>query len=76
MSTGEQTQASSASATTVEAGAIQDSLLNQVIDATPGVSRERGTELIRALVDEAMRGTVTFDKNVTRTIQKLSLIHI
>lgn len=70
MSTGEQTQAATSAARTVEAGEIQDSLLNQVIDATPGVSRERGTELIKALVDEAMRGTVTFDKNVTRTIQK------
>lgn len=69
MSTGEQ-QAQASAAQAVEAGAIQDSLLNQVIDATPGVTRERGTELIRALVDEAMKGTVTFDKNVTRTISK------
>jgi type VI secretion system protein ImpC len=44
-------------------------ILNQIIDATPQTERSRGEELIRALVGEALQGTVTWDRNVTKTIK-------
>src|SRR5687768_15129622 len=46
------------------------SFLDQVIKATPATTKERGAELIRALIDESLKGTVTFDKNMSRTLAK------
>jgi type VI secretion system protein ImpC len=68
MSTGE--QQAQAQAQTRSAEAATPSLLEQAIEATPGTSRPRAEELIRSLVSEALRGTVTWDKNVSRTITR------
>lgn len=55
-----------AQATTTEA---QGSLLDQVISATKATERSRTEELMRTLADEALKGTVTYSKNVTQTIK-------
>src|SRR3954470_22514907 len=67
MSTGEQAQAAAAAQTT-EAGPAPVSLLDEVIAATKQTERSRSEELIKALTEEALRGTVTWSKNVTQTI--------
>jgi type VI secretion system protein ImpC len=66
MSTGEQ-QSQSAEAQSVEAGT---SLLEQAISATKQTERSRAEELIKTLVEEANKGTVSFDKDLTRTINQ------
>jgi len=65
MSAGEQAQAASAAAETTQAG---DSLLEQAITATKHTERSRAEELISTLTDEALKGTMTWSKNVTATI--------
>jgi type VI secretion system protein ImpC len=52
---------------TLEAG---ESLLEQAITATKQTDRSRAEDLIRTLVEEANKGTVSFDKDVMRTINK------
>jgi type VI secretion system protein ImpC len=47
-----------------------ESLLESAISATRQTERSRAEDLIRTLAEEAVRGTVTFDKDVTRTITK------
>ena len=64
MSTGEQEQAASAKATQSQ----QASLLDAAITATKQTERSRAEELLRTLTEEALKGTVSFDKDVTRTI--------
>ncbi|MFM2094473.1 MAG: hypothetical protein RIS70_1597, partial [Planctomycetota bacterium] len=44
------------------------SFLESAIKATKQTERGRAEELIRTLVEEATRGTVSFSKDVTRTI--------
>src|SRR5208337_3324925 len=44
------------------------SLLDQVISATKQTERPRAEELMKTLVDQALAGVVSFDKNVTKTI--------
>jgi type VI secretion system protein ImpC len=64
-----QEQAAPASATTTEVES--GSLLDQIIGTMPkAVERDRGTEMINALVAEALKGTVVWDKSVTKTITK------
>ena len=46
-----------------------ESLLESAITATKQTERSRAEELIRTLTEEAMKGTVTFDKDVTRTLK-------
>src|SRR5262245_40298289 len=46
------------------------SLLDQVLTATKQTERSRAEELIQALADEALKGTVTWSKNVTQTIKE------
>jgi type VI secretion system protein ImpC len=46
------------------------SLLDQVIAATPQTERNRAEDLIRTLADEALKGTVSYSKNVTVTINQ------
>jgi type VI secretion system protein ImpC len=70
MSTGELQSEPQAQAQTTAPAAADTSFLDQVIKATPATSKERGAELIRALVDESLKGTVTFDKNMSRTLTK------
>ncbi len=45
------------------------SLLEQAIDATTQTEPDRTKELLSALTDEALKGTVTWDKNLTKTVQ-------
>jgi type VI secretion system protein ImpC len=46
------------------------SLLDEAIAATKQTEASRAKELISALVSEATKGTITFDKDVTRTINE------
>jgi type VI secretion system protein ImpC len=67
MSTGEQPQAvPQAPAAAAEAQEV--SLLDQVLTATKQTERSRAEELMKTLVDQSLAGIVTFDKNVTKTI--------
>jgi len=56
-----------AAAVTTEA---TTSLLDQVIGATRQTERDRTEELIRALTEEALKGTVTFDRNLAVTVKR------
>jgi type VI secretion system protein ImpC len=60
----EQQAAGGKTTTTVEAG----SLLDQVLTATKQTERSRAEDLVRTLAEEALKGTVTYSKNVTVTI--------
>jgi len=64
MSAGEKEQAAAAETTQSQ----QASLLDAAISATKQTERSRAEELIRTLTEEALKGTVSFDKDVTRTI--------
>ncbi len=67
MSTGEQAQAApQAAAAEVEAKEV--GLLDQVIAATKQTERSRTEELMKTLVDQALEGIVSWDRNVTKTI--------
>jgi type VI secretion system protein ImpC len=66
MSAAQQAAGAAAQATTTEGG----SLLDQVIGATKATERSRTEELLRTLADEALKGTVTYSKNVTQTIKQ------
>src|SRR5438552_1340527 len=59
--------ADAAAATTTEAK--EASLLDQVVKATKQTERSRAEDLIRTLDDEALKGKVTWKKNVTETIK-------
>jgi type VI secretion system protein ImpC len=60
-------QAAAAAGTTVEQ---EGSLLDQVIAATKQTERSRAEELVAALADEALKGTLTYSRNVTQTIKQ------
>jgi type VI secretion system protein ImpC len=45
------------------------SLLDEVLSATKQTERSRAEDLIRTLTEEALKGTVTYSKNVTQTIK-------
>src|SRR5215831_9107774 len=60
-------QAASQTATTTQAQ--EPNLLDAVLDATK-TERPRAEELLKAVIDEALQGTVTFDKNVTKSIKE------
>lgn len=56
-----------------EAAVAEDaslSLLDQAIGATKQTESDRARELIRTLADEAMKGTVTWNKNLTITFRQ------
>lgn len=63
MSAGEVTQGQAAEATTTEV-----SLLDQAIAATRQTERSRAQELLKTLTEEALKGTITFSRNMTRTL--------
>lgn len=63
------TQSQGAGATTTE-GEAGVSLLDQVLGATKQTERDRAEELIKALTEEALKGTVTFSKNLTVTFDR------
>jgi type VI secretion system protein ImpC len=58
-----------AKATAATSEAKEVSLLDQVLEATKQTERSRAEELIHTLADEALKGTVTYSKNVTVTIK-------
>ena len=65
MSTGEQTK-TEAKAAAVEVR--EGSFLEQAIKATKQTDQSRAQELLKTLTEEALKGTVTWNKDVTRTI--------
>ena len=67
MSTGEQVAA--AGKTTTELEGKPASLLDDILAATKSTERDRAEDLIRTLTEEALKGTVTWSKNVTQTLK-------
>lgn len=65
MSTGEQEQQPQEAVSSEESVSI----LESAIAATKQTEKSRSEDLIRTLTEEAMKGTVTYDKDVTRTIK-------
>jgi type VI secretion system protein ImpC len=67
MSSSEQA-ASGAPATTTT---TQDnaSLLSSMLESMPQTEPDRGKQLIKALIDEVMGNTITWDRNVTKSIE-------
>ncbi len=45
-------------------------LLDQVVAATKQTEPDRAQDLVKTLVEQALAGTVTFDQNLPRTIDK------
>ncbi|MGA2256058.1 MAG: hypothetical protein ABSG53_15535, partial [Thermoguttaceae bacterium] len=66
MSTGQETASQAQAATTVAEG----SLLEQAIVATKQTERDRAQDLIKTLTEEALKGTLTWSKDVTRTLKQ------
>lgn len=66
MSSGEAKREGQATTTTAEAGG----LLEAAISATKQTERSRAEELLRTLTEEALKGTVTFSKDVMRTLNE------
>jgi type VI secretion system protein ImpC len=64
---GTQTGAQGAAVTTEEASL---SLLDQVVGATRQTEKDRAQELIKALAEEALKGTVSFSRNMTQTFNR------
>ncbi|MDP3418721.1 type VI secretion system contractile sheath large subunit [Falsiroseomonas sp.] len=62
-----QSQPGGASTTTEDGGL---GLLDQVIGATKQTERDRAQELIKALTEEALKGTVTFSRNLSQTFDR------
>jgi len=67
MSTGDEQQAQQGAA---ETESQQASLLDQAIANTKSATPDHAKELLEVVTREAMAGTVTFDKDVTRTINQ------
>jgi type VI secretion system protein ImpC len=63
-------QAAAAAATTETTQEAGASLLDQVISATKQTERSRAEDLIRTLTEEALKGTVSFNRNITQTIKE------
>ncbi len=61
-----ETQAAGGAAATAEAG----SLLDAAIAATKQTEPDRAKELLKTLTEEALKGTVTYSKNLTQTFNK------
>src|SRR5258707_1006402 len=59
--------APSAAAKTTEAA---PGLLDQIISNTKQTEPDRAQDLVKTLVEQALAGTVTFDRNLTRTFDK------
>ena len=65
---GTRTDAQAAGATTTTEGGL--SFLDQVIGATKQTAPDQTTDLVKNLVEQAMSGTLTFDKNMSRTFDR------
>src|SRR5580692_3702988 len=64
-----------AAETQAQAGAgatelLSTSLLEQAISATKQTERNQAQELLKTLTEEALKGTVTYSKNLTVTFNK------
>jgi type VI secretion system protein ImpC len=59
---------SRSSAQAAEVEVKEGSLLDQAIKATRQTERSRAQDLLRTLTEEALKGTITWSKDVTRTI--------
>src|ERR1700744_5416519 len=46
------------------------SFLDQVVQATKQTAPDQAQDLVKNLVEQALAGTVTFDRNLTRTFDK------
>jgi type VI secretion system protein ImpC len=68
MSATESQGAGASTVTTTTEGGL--GLLDQVLGATKQTERDRAEELIRALTEEALKGTVTFDRNLVKTFDR------
>src|SRR5215831_20885216 len=55
---------------TSTATAEPSGLLEQVVAATRQTEPDRAQELVKTLVEQALTGTVTFDRNLPRTIDR------
>jgi type VI secretion system protein ImpC len=62
------TQASPLPASTGPAASV--SILDQVVAATRQTAPDQAQDLVKNLLEQAMAGTVTFDKNLTRTFDQ------
>src|SRR5258705_768318 len=62
-----ETQPAAPSASTIDENA---SLLDMVVSATKQTEPDRAHELVRTLVEQVNRGTVSFDRNLPRTIER------
>ncbi len=60
--------AAGAATTTVEEAGL--GLLDQVIGATKQTERDRAQDLIKALTEEALKGTVTYSRNLSQTFDR------
>lgn len=47
-----------------------DSLLDQVLEATPSAQQDRVKDWMTALAEQVSSGTISWDKNVTRTLRR------
>jgi type VI secretion system protein ImpC len=65
---GAETQTQAAPTTTTAEGGL--SFLDQVVSATKQTEPDMTKDLVKNLVEQSLAGTVTFDKNLTRTIDK------
>ena len=65
---GTQTESQAAGAKTTTEGGL--SFLDQVIGATKQTTPDQTTDLVKNLVEQAMSGTLVFDKNITRTFDR------
>jgi type VI secretion system protein ImpC len=63
---GAQTDTQAAGSTTTAEGGL--SFLDQVVSATKQTEPDLAQDLVKNLVEQALAGTVTFDRNLTRTI--------
>ena len=52
------------------AGTTEHSFLDQVVSATKQTERDRTEDLVKTLMEQALAGTVSFDRNLTKTINK------
>ncbi len=64
------TEEQAGAATETAEGAAELSLLDQAIGATKQTEPDRTQELLKTLTEEAMKGTVTYSKNLTVTFNK------
>lgn len=65
MSTGKKAESQGAAA---EVEVKEGSILDQAIKATKQTERSRAEELLRTVTEEALKGTITWNKDVTRTL--------